>query len=114
MASGSITSWEIDAKTVGTVTDFWWGGGGGSKITADDECNPEIKRCLLPGKKSMSNLDSILKSRVITFPTTVHLVKPMDFPVVMYEYVNWTIKKAECQKIDVFDLWCWRRLVRVP
>ena len=110
MASGPITSWEIDGETVETVTDFiFWG----SKITADGDCNHEIKRCLLLGRKVMTNLDSILKSRGITLPTKVHLVKPMVFPE-MYGCENWTVKKAECRRIDAFELWCWRRLLRVP
>ena len=108
MTSGPITSWEIDGET---VEDFIFGG---SKITADGGCSHEIKRCLLLGRKVMTNLDSILKSRDITFPTKVHLVKAMVFPVVMYECESWTIKKAECRKIDAFELWCWRRLLRVP
>ena len=111
MASGPITSWEIDGETVETVSDFiFWG----SKITADVNCNHEIKRCLLLGKKVMTNLDSILKSRDITLPTKVHLVKAMVFPVVMYECESWTVKKAEHQRTDAFELWCWRRLLRVP
>ena len=108
MASGPITSWEIHGET---VADFIFGG---SKITADGDCSHEIKRRLLPGRKVMTNLDSILKSRVITLPTKVHLVKAMVFPVVMYGCESWTIKKAELRKIDVFELWCWRRLFRVP
>uniref|UniRef100_A0A8B9YK83 RNA-directed DNA polymerase n=1 Tax=Bos mutus grunniens TaxID=30521 RepID=A0A8B9YK83_BOSMU len=111
MASGPITSWEIDGETVETVSDFILGG---SKITADGDCSHEIKRCLLLGRKVMTNLDSILKSRDITLPTKVHLVKAMIFPVVMYGYESWTVKKAECQRIDAFELWCWRRLLRVP
>ena len=112
MASGPITSWEIDGETVETVSDFILGG---TKLTADGDCSHEIKRCLLLGRNIMSNLDSILKSRDITLPTKVHLVKAMVFPVVMYEYESWTIKKAEQQRrIDVFELWCWRRLLRVP
>ena len=111
MASGPITSWKIDGKTVETVSDFiFWG----SKITADGDCSPEIKRCLLPGRKAMTNLYSIFKSRDITLPTKVRLVKAMVFPVVMYGYESWTLKKAECQRIDAFELWCWRRLLRVP
>ena len=111
MASGSITSWEIDGETVETVTDFiLWG----SKITADGDCSHEIKRCLLLGRKVMTNLDSILKSKDITLPTNVHLLKAMVFPVVMYGCESWTIKKAECRRIDAFELWCWRRLLRVP
>ena len=94
-----------------TVTDFF---GGGSKITADDDCSHEIKRCLLLGRKLKTNLDSILKSRDITWPTKVHLVKAMVFPVIMCGCENWTVKKPECQRIDAFELWCWRRLLRVP
>ena len=111
MASGSITSWEIDGETVGTVTDFILGG---SKITADGDCSHEIKRCLLRGRKAMTNLDSILKSRDITLPTKVHRVKVKVFPVVIYGCESWTIKKAECRRIDAFELWWWRRLLRVP
>ena len=111
MASGSITSWEIDGETVETVSDFILGG---SKITGDGDCSHEIKRHLLLGRKSMSSLDSILKSRGITLPRKVHLVKVMVFPVVMYGCESWTVKKAECQRIDAFELWCWRRLLRVP
>ena len=111
MASGPITSWEINGETVETVADFILGG---SKITEDGDCSHEIKRCLLLGRKVMTNLDSIFKSRDITLPTKVHLVKTMVFPVVMYECESWTIKKAEHQRIDAFDLWCWRRLLRVP
>ena len=111
MASGPIMSWEIDGDTVEIVSDFMFLG---SKITADGDCSLEIKRCLLLGRKVMTNLDSILKSRDITLPTKVHLVKAMDFPVVMYGCESWTIKKAECQIIDAFELWCWRRLLRVP
>ena len=111
MASGPITSWEIDGETVETVLDFiFWG----SKITADGDCSHEIKRCLLLGREVMTNLDSILKCRDVTLPTKIHLVKAMVFPVVMYGCESWTIKKAECQRIDVFELWCWRRLLRVP
>ena len=110
MASSPITSWQIDGETMETVTDFIFLG---SKITADGDCSHEIKRCLLLGRKAMTNLDSILKSRDITLPTKVCLVKAMVFPVVMYGCENWTIKKAECQRIDVFELWCWRRLLRV-
>ena len=109
MASGPITSWEIDGKTVETVTDFILRG---SNITADGDCSHEIKRCLLLGRKVMTNLDSILKSRDVTLPTKVHL-KAMVFPVVMYGCESWTIKKAEHQRID-FELWCWKRLLRVP
>ena len=111
MASSPITSWEIDGETVETVSDFILGG---SKITADGDCSHEIKRHLLLKRKAMTNLDSILKSRDITLPTKVHLVKAIFLPVVMYGYEIWTIKKAECQIIDAFDLWCWRRLLRVP
>ena len=111
MAYGPTTSWEIDGETVGTVSDFiFWG----SKITADGDCSHEIKRRLLLGRKVMTNLDSIFKSRDITLPTMVHLVKAMVLPVVMYGCESWTIKKAECRRIDAFDLWCWRRLLRVP
>ena len=110
MASSPITSWQIDGETMETVTDFIFLG---SKITADGDCSHEIKRWLLLGRKAMTNLDSILKSRDITLPTKVCLVKAMVFPVVMYGCENWTIKKAECQRIDVFELWCWRRLLRV-
>ena len=111
MASGPITSWEIDGETVETVSDFILRG---SKITADGDCSHEIKRRLLLGRKVMTNLDSILKSRDITLPTKVHLIKAMVFPVVMYGCESWTIKKAECQRINAFELWCWRRLLRVP
>ena len=111
VASGPITSWEIDGETVETVSDFILGG---SKITADGDFSHEIKRCLLLGKKFMTHLDSILKSRDITLPTKIHLVKAMAFPVVMYGCENWTVKKAEHRKIDAFELWCWRRLLRVP
>ena len=111
MASGPITSWEIDGKTVETVSDFiFWG----SKITTLGDCSHEIKRRLLLGRKVMTNLDSIFKSRDITLPTKVRLVKAMVFPVVMGGYERWTIKKSERQRIDVFELWCWRRLLRVP
>ena len=110
MASGPITSWEIDAETVETVLDFIFVG---SKITADGDCSHEIKRRLLPGIKVMTNLDSILKSRDITLPTKVHLVKGIVFPVVMYGCESWTVKKAEHRGIDAFELWCWRRLLRV-
>ena len=103
MASGPITSWQIDRKTVETVADFILRG---SKITADVDCSHEIKRCLLLGRKVMANLDSILKSRNITLPTNIHLVKAMVFPVVMYGCENWTIKKADCQRTDAFELWC--------
>ena len=111
MASGPIASWEIDGETVETVSDFFLLG---SKITADDDCSHEIKRRLLLGRKVMTNLDSILKSRDITLSTKVHLVKAMVFPVVMYGYDSWTVKKAEHRRIDAFELWCWRRLLRVP
>jgi len=111
MASGPITSWQIDGETVETVADFIFGG---SKITADGDCSHEIKRRLLLGKKVMTNLDSIFKSRDITLSTTVHLVKAMVFPVVMYGCESWTVKKTEHQRIDAFELWCWRRLLRVP
>ena len=111
MASGPITSWEIDGETVETVSDFILGG---SKITADDNCSHEIKRRLLLGRKVMNNLDSIFKSRDITLPTKVCLVKAMVFPVVMYGCASWTMKKAECQSVEAFELWCWRRLLRVP
>ena len=111
MTSSPITSWQIDGETVETVADFILGG---SNITADGECSHEIKRHLLLGRKAMTNLDSILKSRDITLPTEVHLVKAMVFPVVMCGCEIWTIKKAEHWKIDVVDLWCWRRLLRVP
>ena len=111
MASGPITSWQIDGETVETVTDFIFLG---SKITADGDCSHEIKRCLLLGRKAMTSLDSILKSRDSTLPTKVHLVKAMVFPVIMYRCKSWTMKKAEYQRIDAFELWCWRRLLRVP
>ena len=111
MASGPITSWQIDGETVETVADFIFLS---SKITADDDYSHEIKRCLLLGKKVMTKLDSILKSRDITLPTKVCLVKVMVFPVVVYGCESWTIKKAECQRIDAFELWYWRRLLRVP
>ena len=111
MASGPITSWQIDRKTVETVADFILRG---FKITADGNCSHEIKRRLLLGRKVMTNLDSIFKSRDITLPTTVCLVKAMVFPVVMYGHESWTLKKAECRRIDAFELWCWRRLLRVP
>ena len=111
MASGHITSWERDGETVETVSDFILGG---SKITADGDCSHEIKRCLLFGRKVTTNRDSILKSRYITLPTNVHLVKAMVFPVVMYRCESWTVKKAERWRIDAFELWCWRRLLRVP
>ena len=110
-ASGPITLWEIDGWTVETVADFI---SGGSKITADGDCSYEIKRRLLLGRKVMTNLDSIFKSRDITLPAKVRLVKAMVFPVVMYGCENWTIKKAKHQRIDAFELWCWRRLLRIP
>ena len=111
MASSPITSWQIDGETVKTVAVFIFGG---SKITADGDCSHEIKRRLLFGRKVMTNLDSILKSRDISLSTKVHLVKAMVFPVVMYGCESWTIKKAEHQRIDAFELWCWRRLLRIP
>ena len=111
MASGPIISWQIDGETVETVTVFILGG---SKITADGDCSHEIKRCLLIRRKVTTNLDSIFKSRDITLPTKVHLVKAMVFPVVMYGCESWTVKKAEHQRIDAFELWCWRRFLRVP
>ena len=111
MASGPITSWEIDGETVETVSDFIFGD---SRITADSDCSHEIKRRLLLRRKVMTNLDSIFKSRDITLPTRVCLVKAMVFPVVMYGCESWTVKKAECRRIDAFELWCWRRLLRVP
>ena len=111
MATGPITSWQIDGETVETVSDFILGG---SKITADGDCSHEIKRCLLLGRKDMTNLDSLLKSREITLPTKVHLVKAMIFPVVIHGCKSWTVKKAEHRRIDAFELWCWRRLLRVP
>ena len=111
MASGPITSWEINGETVETVTDFILGG---SKVTADDDCSHEIKRCLLLGRKVMTNLDSIFKNRDITLPTKVHLVRAMVFPVVMYGCESWTVKKAKHRRIDASELWCWRRLLRVP
>ena len=111
MASGPIISWQIDGETMETVTDFILGG---SKITADGDCSLEIKRHLLLGGKVMTNLDSILKSRDITLSAKVHLVKDMVLPVVMYRCDSWTIKKAQCRRINAFELWCWRRLLRVP
>jgi len=111
MASGLITSWQIDGETVETVTDIIFGG---SKITEDGDCSHKIKRHLLFGRKVMTKLANILKSRDIILPTNVHLVKAMDFPVVMYGCERWTIKKAEHQRIDAFELWCWRRLLRAP
>ena len=114
MASGPVTSWEIDGgtgETVETVSDFILGG---SKITADGDCSHETKRRLLLGRKVLTNLDSVLKSTDITLLTKVHLVKTMVFPVVTYGCESWTVKKAECRRIDAFELWCWRRLLRVP
>ena len=111
MASGPITSWQIHGETMETVTDFILGG---SKITADGDCSHEIKRLLLLGRKAMTSLDSILKSRDIILPTKVHQVKAIVFPVVMYGCQSWTVKKAECQRINASELWCWRRLLRVP
>ena len=111
MASSPITSWQIDGETVETEADFIFLG---SKITEDGDFNHEIKRHLLLGRKVMTNLDSILKTRDITLPAKVHLVKAMVFPVVMYGCESWAVKKAECQRIDAFELWCWRRLLRVP
>ena len=111
MSSGPITSWQIDEETMETVSDFILGG---SRITADGDCSHEIKRCLLLGRKAMTNLDSILKSKNITLPTKVRLVKAVVFSVVMYGCECWTIKKAEHQRIDAFELWCWRRLFRFP
>ena len=111
MASGPISSWQIDGETMETVMEFvFWG----SKVTADGDCSHEIKRCLLLGRKVMTNLDSILKSKDITLPTEVRLVKAMVFPVVLYGCESWTIKKAEHQRTDAFELWCWRRLLKVP
>ena len=111
MASSPITSWQVDGETVETVSAFIFLG---SKITTDGDCNHEIKRCLLLGRKVTTNLDSILKSRDITLPTKVRLVKAMVFPGIMYGCESWTVKKAECRRIDAFELWCWRRLLRVP
>ena len=111
MASGPITSWQIDRKTVETVSDLILGG---SKITADGDCSHEIKKCLLLGRKVMTNLDSILKSRDVTLPTKVSLIKAMVFPIVLNGCESWTIKKAECQRIDAFELWSWRRLLGLP
>ena len=110
MASGPITSWEIDGETLETVSDFILGG---SEITADGDCSHKIKRCFLLGRKVMTNLDSVFKSKDITLPTKVCLVKAMVFPMVKYGYESWTVKKAECRRIDAFELWCWRRLLRV-
>ena len=111
MASGPITAWQIDRETMETVTGFILGG---SKITADGDCSHEIKRCLLLGRKVMTNLDIMLKNRDITLPTKVRPVKAMVFPVVMYGCESWAVKKAECRRIAAFELWCWRRLLRVP
>ena len=111
MSSGPITSWQIDGETMESMSDFIFGG---SKITADGDCSHEIKRCLILGRKAMTNLDSIFKSRDITLPTNVRLVKAMVFSVVMYGCESWTVKKTERQRIDAFELWCWRRLLRVP
>ena len=111
MAPGPITSWEIDGETVETVSDSIFGG---SKITVDGECSHEIKRCLLLGRKVMTNLDCIFKNRDITLPTTVRLVKAMVFPVAMYGCESWTVKKAEHQRVDAFEMWCWRRLLSIP
>ena len=111
MASGPINSWQTEGETMETVTDFILGD---SKITVDSDCTHEIERRLLLGRRPMANLDSIFKSRDITLPTKVHLVKAMVFSVVMYGCESWTVKKAECQRIDAFELWCWRRLLRVP
>ena len=111
MASSPITSQQIDGEAIETVTDFIFGG---SKITADGDCSHEIKRCLLLGRKAMTNLDSSLKSRDITLPTKIHVVKTIDSPVVMYGCESWTIRKAEHQRINGFELWCWSRLLRVP
>ena len=111
MTSGPITSWQIDGEAVETVADFIFLG---SKITADGDCSHEIKRCSLLGRKVTTNLDSIFKSRDITLPTKVRLVKAMVFPRIMYGCESWTIKEAECRRIDAFELWCWRRLLRVP
>ena len=112
IASGPITSWQIDGETMETATDFIFGGG--SKITSGGHCSHKIERCLLLGRKAMTNLDSILKSRDITLPTKVCLVTVMVFPVIRYGCESWTLKKAEHQEIDAFELWCWRRLLRVP
>ena len=111
MASSPIISWQIEGEKVEVVSDFlFWG----SKITADGDCSHEIRRWLLLGRKAMTNLDSVLKSRDITLPTNIRIVRAMVFPVVLYHCENWTVKKAECQRIDVFELWCWRRLLKVP
>ena len=111
MASSPVTSWQVDGETVEIVADFIFEG---SKITADGDCSHEIKRSLLLGRKVMTNLGSIFKSRDVTLPTKVRLAKAIIFPVVMYGCESWTVKKAECQRIDAFELWCWRRLLRVP
>ena len=111
MASGPITSWQIYGETIETVSDFIFGG---SKITADGDCSHEIKRCLLLGRKAMTNLDSILKSRDITLPIKIHVVKAKIFPLVLYGCGSWPVKKAEHRRIDAFELWCWRRFLRVP
>ena len=111
MASSPITSWQIDGETMETVIDFIFGV---PQITADGDCSHDIKRCLLLGRKILTNLDSILKSRDITLPTKVHLVRAMVFPIVMYGCESWTIKEAECWRMDAFELWCWRRLLRAP
>ena len=111
MASGPITSWQIDGEIMETVRDLIFLG---SKITANGDCSHEIKKCLFLGRKTMTNLDSILNSRGITLPTKVRLVKAMVFPLVMYGCESWTVKKAECQRMNAFELWCWRRLLRVP
>ena len=111
MTTGPNTPWQIDGETMETVTDFIFGG---SKITADGDCSHEIKRCLLLGRKVMTNVDSMFKSRDITLPTKVRLVKAMVFPVVMYGCESWTVKKADCQRMVASELWCWRRLLRVP
>ena len=111
MASGPITSQQKDGETMETVRDFIFGG---SKITTDGDCSPEIKRCLPLGRKIMTNLDNLLKSRDITLPTKVHLIRATVFPIVMYGCESWTVKKAECPRIHAFELWCWRRLLRVP
>ena len=114
MASSSTISWQIEGKQWKQWQTFIWGGGGGSEITLNGDCSHELKRCLFLGRKVMTNLDSILKSRDITLPTKVHLVKAMVFPVVMYGCESWSMKEAECQRIDAFELWCCRRLLRVP
>ena len=111
MASGPITLWQIDGETMETVTDFIYLG---SRITGDGDCSHDIKICLLLGRKAMANLDNVLKRRDITLPTKIHVVKAMVFPVVMYGCESWTVKKAESRRIDAFELWCWRRLLRVP